>query len=109
MDFQDFWILVAHRGRVAHFYQSECEHLWRTYTPEQQKQIYDAVSDKLASGRFVSYRPNEAILDNAPKAPKILVISADEYYRRYGTQTDHDGWKRTFLPEQQKTIYVKQS
>ena len=108
MDFQSFWTLVADRGRVAHFYLSECEHLWSTYTPEQQQQIYDAISEKLRTGKFVSFRPNDAILDNAPKAPKIQIISADEYYRRYGTQTNHDGWQRTFLPEQQKTIYVKQ-
>ena len=108
MDFQDFWTLVASRGRVAHFYQSECEHLWRTYSPEQQQQIYDTINEKLRAGKFVSYRPTDAIHDNAPKAPRTLIISADEYYRRYGTQTEHDGWKRTFLPEQQKTIYVKE-
>ena len=36
-----------------------------------------------------------------------LIISADEYYRRYGTQANQDGWVRTFLHEQQKTIYIK--
>ena len=31
----------------------------------------------------------------------------DEYYRRYGTQANQDGWVRVFLPEEQRTIYVK--
>ena len=108
MEFEIFWPLVASRGRVAHLYFSESEALWKTYTPEQQQAIYDAITEKLHSGRFVSYRPTDAIRDNAPKAPRIQIISADEYYRRYGTQANQDGWVRTFLPEQQKTIYVKQ-
>ena len=104
MEFQVFWTLVANRGRVAHLYHAECEQLWRTFSPEQQQAIYNAIDYKLHSGRFVSYRPTDAIRDNAPKK---LIISADEYYRRYGTQANHDGWVRTFLPEQQKTIYIK--
>ena len=117
MDFKDFWPLVATRGRVAHFYQSECEHLWSTFSPAQQQAIYDAINEKLMAGKFVHYNPANAIRDNAPnairdnapKAPKTLIISAEEYYRRYGTQTNHDGWVRTFLPEQQKTIYIKKN
>ena len=88
MDFKDFWPLVATRGRVAHFYQSECEHLWSTFSPAQQQAIYDAINEKLMAGKFVHYNPANAIRDNAPKAPKTLIISAEEYYRRYGTQTD---------------------
>lgn len=108
MDFQKFWLLVGTRGRVAHFYQSECEHLWSTFSPEQQQAIYDAVNEKLQAGKFVHYNPANAIRDNIPKVPKTQVISAEEYYRRYGTQANLDGWVRTFLPEQQKTIYIKQ-
>jgi len=109
MDFQDFWLLVENHGSVASYHENECRCLWNSLTPDQQQAVYDSIQRKLASGLFVHYNPTKAVRDNAPKAPKILVISADEYYRRYGTQTDHDGWKRTFLPEQQKTIYVKQS
>ena len=108
MDFKDFWTLVEFHGSVAGYYQTECEALWNTYSPEQQQAIYNAISEKLASGRFVHFVPTKAIRDNAPKAPRMQIISADEYYRRYGTQADLDGWVRTFLPEQQKTIYVKQ-
>lgn len=107
MDFEDFWPLVENHGSVAYFHKNECEDLWRGLSPEQQQAVYDAIQRKLNSGLFVHYDPAKAIRDNAPKAPRIQIISADEYYRRYGTQTEHDGWKRTFLPDQQKTIYVK--
>ena len=110
MDFEkDFWILVANRGRVSHFYKTECEDLWSTLTPDQQRAVVDTIKRKIDAGMFVSFRPNEAIRDNLPKAPKIQIISADEYYRRFGTQTNQNGWVRTFLPDQQKTIYVKQN
>ena len=108
MDFDDFWPLVENHGSVAYFHRNECEDLWGRLTSEQQQAVYNAIQRKLDSGLFVHYDPTKAIRDNLPKAPKIQIISADEYYRRYGTQTEHDGWKRTFLPDQQKTIYVKQ-
>ena len=85
-------------GKIA-----ECLRLWETFTARQQQQIYDTISTKLQTGKFVHYDPIKAIQDNSPK---VQIISADEYYRRYGTQANQDGWVRTFLPEQQKTIYV---
>ena len=84
---------------------TECLRLWETLTARQQEQIYNTIRDKLQAGKFVHYDPVKAIQDNIPK---VQIISADEYYRRYHTQTNHDGWVRTFLPEKQKTIYVKQ-
>ena len=109
MNFDDFWLLVENHGSVAYFHKNECEDLWRSLSPEQQLAVYNAIQRKLDSGLFVHYDPAKAVRDNLPKAPKIQIISADEYYRRYHTQTNHDGWVRTFLPDQQKTIYVKQS
>ena len=92
MDFDEIWILLKDRGRVAHFYKGETEALWGTFTSEQQQQIYQAIKRKIDAGNlYLDYRPPYAIRDNAPKAPRIQIISADEYYRRYGTQTDHDG------------------
>ena len=108
MDFNDFWILVEHHGNVAHFYRSECEDLWSTLSPEKQRAVCEAIKNKLEAGKFVSYRPNDAMRDNLPRAPKVQIISAEEYYRRFGTQTNQNGWVRTFLPEQHKTIYVKE-
>ena len=95
------------RGRVAHFYKSECESLWTTYSPEQQKAICEAIERKLQEDKFVSFRPTDAMRDNAPKAPRMQVLSYDEHYRRYHTDLPQDGFRKIFLPDQQKTIYVK--
>ena len=35
------------------------------------------------------------------------ILSYADYYTRFGTTEEVDGWRRVFLPEQQKTIYVK--
>lgn len=83
---------------------AECLRLWESFSTQQQQQIYDTIRNKLQSGKFVHYDPVKAIRENTPK---VQIISADEYYRRYGTQANQDGWRRVFIPEQQKTIYVK--
>ena len=86
----------------------DAEEEWNKYSLDQQRAIYRAIRDKIRAGKFVNYHPVLAIKENAPKAPRIIVISAAEYYRKYGTQANQDGWVRKFLPDQQKTIYVKQ-
>ena len=108
MNFDDFWLLVENHGSVAYFHKNECEDLWNGLTPEQQQAVFDAIQRKFDSGLFVHYDPTKAVRDNIPKAPKIQIISGDAYYRRYGTQTEQDGWVRKHLPEEQRTIYVKQ-
>jgi len=95
-------LLVSHGVVPDEIHDAEEE--WNKYDLAQQRIIYRNIRDKIRAGKFVNYHPVLAIRDNAPK---IQIISAAEYYRRYGTQTNHDGWKRTFLPDQQKTIYVK--
>ena len=86
----------------------DAEEEWNKYSLDQQRAIYRSIRDKIRAGKFVNYHPVLAIKENAPKAPRIIVISAAEYYRKYGTQANQDGWVRKFLPDQQKTIYVKQ-
>ena len=85
---------------------AESLRLWETLSARQQEQIYNTIRAKLQGGKFVHYDPVRAIRDNIPKKQ---IISADEYYRRYDTQANQDGWVRTFLPEQQRTIYVKEA
>lgn len=104
--FDFIWKLLVEHGTVPSR-RAEAAQLWATFTIEQQRHIYRCIRDKLREGKFVHYNPVLAIKENAPRAPKVLVISSQEYYRRYGTQANHDGWVRTFLPEQQKTIYIK--
>ncbi len=107
MDFSEFWQIVEHHGRVAAFYKAECEQLWTTFTPAQQEAIVRAIDHKLRTGRFVHYNPANAMRDNVPQAPKTLTLSYDEYYKAFGTTNPVKGWQKVFLPDQQKTIYVK--
>ena len=83
------------------------ERYWRTLSKVQQEAVYNSISRKLEAGGWLQYDPIRAIKEHTPKVRK-QTISADEYYRRYGTQENLDGWVRTHLPEEQRTIYVKQ-
>jgi hypothetical protein len=106
--FEDIWALLAPEGEYKRR-RGACERLWQSYDPARQEEIYQRINGKLAHGEYVSENPYFAIEDNAKK-PKVrkLVITADEYYRKYGTQDNQEGWQRVFLKEQQRTVYVKQ-
>ena len=100
------WALLESHG-VVPSKKAACAQLWATFTLEQQRDIYRRIRDKLREGKFVHYDPVRAIRENAPKAPKWKVLSYNEHYRLYGTDIAQEGWKKVFLKEQQKTIYVK--
>ena len=82
------------------------ERYWRTLDSEQQAGVYNSISRKLASGGWVQYDPIRAIKEHTPKKRR-QVITADEYYWQYGTQENREGWVRTHIPEEQRTVYVK--
>ena len=105
--FEDFWSLVANRGRVAHFYRMECESLWKDYTPAQQQAICDTIAHKLRTGAFVHFVPTKAMQDNVPKTFEPSVMSFDEYYRTFHTTTPQNGWVMQ-NPTGNQVIYVKQ-
>ena len=105
--FDFLWLLLESHG-VVERYKAEAAQLWETYTLEQQRAIYRSIRDKLRAGRFVHYNPVKAVRENAPKQRPLQTLSYADYYRRYGTTLETDGWQRRFLPEKQTTIYVKQ-
>ena len=108
MDFDVFWTLVENHGSVACYHKSECEAMWKNFSSAQQQAICDSIERKLKAGLFVHYNPAKAMQDNAPKPPKAQILSYDEHYCRYGTDIPQDGFQKIHLPDQQKTIYVKQ-
>ena len=108
MNFEDFWKLVEHHGRVAYFYKNEAEALWSTFCPKDQEAIYAAIKDKLRAGKFVHFVPTNAIRDNKPRAPVWKILSYDEYVRTYHTDLEKDGWTKKFLPDEHRTIFIKQ-
>lgn len=103
--FNALWAMLYDHGASAKK-EEGTRRYWATLTPQQQRQVFTTISTKLQEDKFVQYDPIRAIKENLQKE-RQQVMSADEYYRRYGTQANQDGWVRTFLPEQQKTIYVR--
>lgn len=103
--FDKIWSLLYEHG-ASERKREGAQRYWASLTTEQQQQVLTTISRKLETGRFVHFDPIRAIKENIIKIHP-LVISAEEYYQRYGTQANQDGWVRKFLPEQQKTIYIK--
>jgi hypothetical protein len=84
-----------------------CQMLWDTYPLEQQRDIYRRIRDKQKERKFIDFNPLFAIQKNAnPPRPKPQVLSYNDYYLRYGTTEERDGWKMA-NPTGQKVIYVK--
>ena len=104
--FNFLWNLIANNGSVADTYKAECARVWNEYSLDQQREIYRSIRDKLRAGKFVNYNPVKAIKENAPKAPRTQTLTFKEYYARYGTTLEQDGWRMT-NPTGQQVIYVK--
>lgn len=104
--FDFLWQMLDKHG-VIERHKGECFDLWNTLTLQQQRTIYRSIRDKIRAGKFVNYHPVKAVKDNMPQPPKLKTLSYADYYARYGTTEECDGWKRQFIPEKQTTIYVK--
>ena len=83
-----------------------CQRLWESFSSEKQDLVYHRILEKKERKFFVDYNPLFAIEKNSA-APKAQVLSYDAYYAKYGTTEEKDGWRRVFLKEQQRTVYVK--
>ncbi|MBO4250555.1 MAG: hypothetical protein J5884_04790 [Paludibacteraceae bacterium] len=105
--FDFIWQLVCGHGSVAENYKAELARVWDEYTLEQQRAIYRSIRDKLRAGKFVNYNPVKAVRENAPQKRPPLILTMNDYYARYGTTEEQDGWRREFRPEEQRTVYIK--
>ena len=110
--FNEFWELLSPKAEYANRRRACFEH-WNNLSENQQDALYETISDKLSKGKFVDYNPlfamknNTSLLLGRAGVGYIQTLSFAEYYNRYGTTEETDGWKRQFIPEEQKTIYVK--
>jgi len=86
--------------------RKRCRNLWNSYSPEKQDLVFRRIEEKKKRKEFVDFNPLFAIEKNSAPACQQTLTYAD-YYRQYGTTEEKDGWKRIYLKEQQKTIYVK--
>ena len=103
--FEEIWQLLAPKAEYANRRRA-CYQLWETLTEEEKDNIYDTISDKLSKGLFVDYNPFFALKNNNQR-PRRQTLSFNDYYARYGTTEERDGW-RMENPTGQKVIYVRQ-
>ena len=88
----DIWQLLNPQGEFKRR-RGACERLWQGYSEARQEAIYSIIEGKLQRGEFVNENPYFAIEDNVPKAPKMQILSFNDYYAKYGTTEPRDGWK----------------
>ena len=105
--FNCIWQLLAPQGEYCRRMRA-CRQLWDSFDLEKQKTTYRTIHDKLAAGEFVSENPYYAIYDNAypPRKKQQQIMSYADYYVKYGTTEERDGWHMA-NPTGQQVIYVK--
>ena len=86
----------------------KCQQLWESFSSEKQDFMYRTILEKKERKEFVDFNPLFAF-KRTYRAPQEQMMSFGEYYAKYGTTEETDGWKRVFLPEKQTTIFVKQA
>lgn len=105
--FEEIWALLSPQGEFKRR-RGACERLWQGYEPGRQEAIYNTIAGKLQRGEFVNQNPYFAIEDNTQEArPRLQTLSYADYFARFGTTEEQGGWRRRFLPEEHKTVYVK--
>ncbi|MBQ2541228.1 MAG: hypothetical protein II551_06250 [Paludibacteraceae bacterium] len=80
-----------------------CRELWSQFTTDEQRLIYRRIKYKLNRRLFVHFNPMRAISDNAYGFRRKTRLSYREYYERYHTTEERDGWKQV-TPENNNPI-----
>ena len=75
---------------------------WKKCTPVKKVKLVAAVK----SGAHFKPRLDWLISDFPEPRPEV--ISADEYYKRYETTEELDGWRREYRPEERRSVYIKE-
>ena len=104
MDFELIWQTLYNHGASAKK-EEGTRRFWATLTPQQQEQVFTTITQKLREDKFVNFDPIRAIRENLRSA-RQQVLTFTEYYQRYGTTAETDGWRMT-NPTGNKVIYVK--
>ena len=118
LTFNDLWQLLLPsetfntRGR----YES-CMARWNRWDAAKRARIYEQIAAAKQNGEFVHPNPCFAFDDAAQKdemqqsknavLKRRQVMSFNDYYNKFGTTEETDGWKRVFKQEERTTIYVK--
>ena len=104
--FFEIWTLLEPKAEYANLI-NKCKELWGSLSAENRQKVYLKIEKKKLEKKFVDYNPLLALRNNAnvrPKRKQTLTFS--EYYARYGTTSETDGWHME-NPTGQQVIYVK--
>lgn len=101
--FNEIWQLLSPKIEFANRKRA-CYEFWCKLTENQQDTLYDVISEKLSKGKFVDYNPLFALQNNSQPCQQTLSFA--DYYAKYGTTEERDGWKME-NPTGRKVIYVK--
>ena len=107
--FEDIWRLLNPQGEYKRR-EGACRRLWQGYDEALQQAIYETLSEATRQGP-IKPNPYYAIEDTAlaiqNNGSRRQEISFNDYYKKYGTTEEINGWKRVFKPEERTTVYVK--
>ena len=103
-DFDIFWKAFSVQPEYSNRHHACCD-LWSSQTDSRRKAIIDDLYKHMAAGTKTQQRnPYFYIQDFAP--PRTQTLTFKEYYARFGTTLEQDGWRMT-NPTGQQVIYVK--
>ena len=104
--FYEIWTLLEPKIEYANLI-NKCRELWESLSPEKQQEVFLKIEKKKLEHKFVDYNPLLALRNNANIRPKQKqTLSFADYYARYGTTAETDGWHME-NPTGQQVIYVK--
>ena len=105
--FYEIWALLEPKTEYANLI-NKCKELWESFSPEKRQEVFLKIEKKKLEKKFIDYNPLLAIRNNSIERSKPQqTMSYADYYARYGTTEETDGWHRQFLPNEQRTIYIK--
>lgn len=106
ISFEEIWALLTPQGEFKRRREA-CERLWHGYDAARQEKIYSILAAKLQRGEFVNENPYFAIEDNSREVKvQKQTMSFNDYYAKYGTTEERDGWKME-NPTGNQVIYVR--
>ena len=101
--FDQIWGLLAPKAEYANR-KHACYDLWQSFEADKQEAVYATIMDKKAKGLFVDFNPLFALRRFSQDHQQVL--SYNDYYSRFGTTEEKDGWKMA-NPTGNRVIYVK--
>ena len=100
MDFEQYWTLIGGDVNFADR-KTAAEGAWNRCAPDKQQAIMAWLQ---IHGRYPGRNPYFFILDFQAKRRQKLTF--EQYYAKYGTTKERDGWKMV-NPTGQQVVYVK--